>query len=296
MCCLDGLSEQLPPVRSWGYKFTLTPFLSLNCGYLYRVFTTIYSATLYMSDGSITHIAAESFYEEDVTGDTVVSFTSDQPMMVVQYMKGGYANTPYRGDPSMLIVTPNRAFTAVVTFLVIEYTYPHTYYMNVIIECDYLDGILLDETPFMSWDLLHTSDTLICCLRSNVSVGHHNVSHTHPMARFSVIVYAVGEGRTSSYAYAANPFGSAGMESLPTQPETKPTKDITAVTAPIVPTNNAIVQDVDGRSLPRQSSMAVAKFVFLLLRVYDSSTSAYSIVMPFLIVKHLKRVLILYRI
>ncbi|XP_072022861.1 uncharacterized protein [Amphiura filiformis] len=217
-CCLDVLIEQLPPVHSWGYQFTLTPFLSLNSGYLYRVFTTIYSATLYMSDGSTTHIPTESLYEEDVTGDTVVSFTSDQPVMVVQYMKGTFANTPPRGDPSMLIVTPITSFTANVTFPVFEYanTSTNTYYINVIIECDYFDGVLLNETPFMSSDVLHTSDNSTCCLRSNVSAGYYTVSHAYPMAKLSVIVYAVGEsggeraGLFFSYAYAANPLGFAG--------------------------------------------------------------------------------------
>ncbi|XP_072047120.1 uncharacterized protein [Amphiura filiformis] len=112
----DGLIEQLPPVRNWGYNFALTPFLSLNSGYVYRVFTTIHSATLQMSDGSITHIAAESFHEEDVRGNTVLSFTSDQPVMVAQYMKGWHSNNPGRGEPSMIIVTPIAAFTAEVTF------------------------------------------------------------------------------------------------------------------------------------------------------------------------------------
>ncbi|XP_072047500.1 uncharacterized protein [Amphiura filiformis] len=211
VCCLDGLIEQLPPVHSWGYKFTFTPFLSLNSGYVYRVFTTIYSATLYMSDGNITHIAAESFHEEDVTENTVVSFTSDQPVMAVQYMKGSNANTPDRGDPSMLSVTPNTAFTAEVTFPVIEYTGGlYTYYINVILECDYVmdDGVLLDGTHFMSSDSLSSSDNSMCCLRSNVSIGHHTVSHTHPMARFAVIVYAIGAD--SSYAYAANAYGAGG--------------------------------------------------------------------------------------
>ncbi|XP_072047497.1 adhesion G-protein coupled receptor G7-like [Amphiura filiformis] len=234
VCCLDGLIEQLPPVHSWGYTFTLTPFLSLNYGYVYRVFTTIHSATLIMSDGNITHIADESFYEEDVTGDTVVSFTSDQPVMAVQYMKGSHANMPDRGDPSMLIVAPNTAFTADVTFPVIEYTGGHTYYINVILECDYVmdDGVLLDGTHFTSSDSLSSSDNSMCCLRSNVSIGHHTVSHTNPTARFSVIVYAIGG--ESSYAYAANAYGAA--EYLPTQPETESTTDVTAVTAPI--TNN----------------------------------------------------------
>ncbi|XP_072048245.1 uncharacterized protein [Amphiura filiformis] len=230
VCCPDGLIEQLPPVHSWGYNFTLTPFLSLNSGYLYRVYSAIYSATLHMSDGNITHITAKSFYEADVTGDTIVSFTSDQPIMVVQYMKGYYSNTPGRGDPSMLIVTPITSFSADVTFPVIEYTYPdgHTYYINVIIKCDYLDGVLFDETPLVDTNSLHTSDNSMCCLRSNVSTGHHTVSHTNPMARFTVIVYAICEGCQSSYAYPVNAFGSA-VESYSTQPQTQTATDITAL-------------------------------------------------------------------
>ncbi|XP_072047955.1 uncharacterized protein [Amphiura filiformis] len=239
-CCEDGLMEQLPPVHSWGYNFTLTPFLSLNSGYVYRVYSAIHSATLHMSDGNITHITAESFYEADVTGDTIVSFTSDQPIMVVQYMKSFDTNNPYRGDPSMLIVTPSTLYSADVTFPVIEYTLPdgHTYYINVVIKCDYLDGFLLDEAPLVDSNSLHTFDNSMCCLRSNVSTGHHTISHTNPMARFSVTVYAICKGYcASSYAYPVNAFGLTA-ESHSTQAVIQ--QPTIGMTSSAISTNNII--------------------------------------------------------
>ncbi|XP_072047854.1 uncharacterized protein [Amphiura filiformis] len=197
-----GLIEQLPHTQSWGYKFTLSPFLSLNSGYVYRVYTTNISATLLMSNGNIAHIPAESFHEGNVINDTIVSFTSDKPIMVVQYMKGFYANDPGRGSPSMLIVPPITSFNGNITFPVIKYDISHTYYINVVIECVFIDGLFLDDLPLISEDTLKSHDQSMCCLRTSLSDGQHSISHTNSSARFAVSVYALSY--FSSYAYSAN--------------------------------------------------------------------------------------------
>ncbi|XP_072048940.1 uncharacterized protein [Amphiura filiformis] len=224
----DGLLEQLPPVHNWGSSFILTPFLSVHSGYVYRVYTAMHSATLHMSDDSITHIAAESFHEEEVTGDSVVSFTSDQPIMVVQYMKGYYAQVATgrrccRGNPSMLIVPPIASFINNVTFIspFISFQQSLIYdnqYTSVIIACDYVDGVFLDESPMMEIksDVLKTLDQSMCCLRTNVSAGPHTVSHTNQMAKFYVTVYGMHNFYARSYVFAANGFQTADVNSSTT--------------------------------------------------------------------------------
>ncbi|XP_072042484.1 uncharacterized protein [Amphiura filiformis] len=217
----DGLLEQLPPVHNWGYRFILTPFLSVNSGYVYRVYTAIHSATLQMSDGNITQIAAESFHEEDVTGDIIVSFTSDQPIMVVQYMKGYSANVDTglgccRGNPSMFIVPPTASFTNIVTFLSFQFASCNlcydNHYTSVIIACDYVDEVFLDESPMMeinSINVLKTPDQSMFCLRTSVSAQPHTVYHTNPMAKFYVTVYGMHHLYAKSYAFTANGFETA---------------------------------------------------------------------------------------
>ncbi|XP_072041386.1 uncharacterized protein [Amphiura filiformis] len=227
----DGLLEQLPPVHNWGYSFILTPFLSVNSGYVYRVYTSIHSATLQMADGNITRIASESFHEEDVKGDTIVTFTSDQPIMVVQYMKGYSAHVETglrccRGNPSMLIVPPTVSFTNIVTFLSFQFasckSCNDNHYTSVIIACVYVDKVFLDESPMMeinSINVLKTPDQAMCCLRTNVSAGPHTVSHTNPMAKFYVTVYGMHHFNAKSYAFAAIGFETAanGCASAPCQ-------------------------------------------------------------------------------
>ncbi len=36
-CCDDGVLENIPPVKSWGHDFVLTPFSEVTCGYAYRI-------------------------------------------------------------------------------------------------------------------------------------------------------------------------------------------------------------------------------------------------------------------
>ncbi|XP_072046685.1 uncharacterized protein [Amphiura filiformis] len=213
-CCAGGLLEQLPPVHSWGYNFILSAFLSLNSGYVYRVYAV--NMSVIQENGISTRIAANSIYETDVTADTVVSLTSDHPIMVVQYMKSndGYLNEP--GGPSMLIVQPITSFTGNVIFPVIEYTsthFRHTYYINIVIDCEFVDGLLLDDSPSIRTNevILKSRDESMCCLRTGLSSGHHTVSHNNPIARFFVCVYGISS--RSSYAYAANVLNSAGPHS-----------------------------------------------------------------------------------
>ncbi|XP_072047542.1 uncharacterized protein [Amphiura filiformis] len=160
-----------------------------------------------MSDGNIIHVAAGSFHEGNIINDTIVSLTSDQPIMVVQYMKGAEFRNA-RDNPSMLIIPPITLFTGNVTFPVIEYTnFPtHTYYINIVIECDVVDGLFIDGS-LISKDPLQSHDQSMCCVRSSLSSGSHTVSHGNPTARFFVSVYAVSI--RSSYAYAANIFDSS---------------------------------------------------------------------------------------
>ena len=169
------------------------------------------STTLSISNEINTiELGAESFYEGDVSEDGLITISADHPVMVVQYMKGSRANNPARGDPSMVVIPPITSFTRnTVTFPVIEYTIEkaHSYYINVITECTNVQGLLFDNTiAIRDWERLTTDDQVMCCVRGNVTTGHHSVSHTDPMATFSVLVYAICEGCTSSYAYMASLF------------------------------------------------------------------------------------------
>ena len=166
-----------------------------------------------MSDSSIITIEAGRFYEGDVTGDTIVSFTSDEPVMVIQYMKGHSVNKPPRGDPSMLLAPPFSTFSNHVTFPAFQYLFKrsmHTYFINLIVKCNNVDGLIFDETKVTDWDTIKTDDNSTCCVRGEVSAGLHTVSHVSPLAKFAVLVYAICDTCQSSYAYPAKAYYSHG--------------------------------------------------------------------------------------
>ena len=198
-CCPDAILEMLYPVQNYGKTFYAFPFLSVLSGFVYRVFASHLSTTLYMPGGNVTLDPGE-YHEVDITQDIGVYIEADQPIMVAQYMKSNYANNPPGGDPSMLIVPSVLSYTNNVTFPVFEYSGYHKYYINVAIKCDDVAGLLFDDGISMaSWDNV-TTDSM-CCVRGEVSTGFHSVSHSNPRVTFSVSVYALVSG--SSYFYLA---------------------------------------------------------------------------------------------
>ena len=203
----DGLLDGMISVQNFARNFVLFPFLSLSSGFIYRIFASNASTRLYMSNGNVTLNKPGDFYEGSTSGDNVVSIEADQPVMTVLYMKGSDANNI--GDPSMLVVPPVSAYTNNVTFPVFDFTdQDHKYFINVVIRCDNIDGLLFNGIFMASWNKLTTDDYSMCCLRSNVSVGFHSVTHGNLSAAFFVYVYAMD--RYSSYTYT-----TSGIEPAP---------------------------------------------------------------------------------
>ena len=200
----DGLVSQMLPMKSWGKRYHIFPIKSLNSGFVYRVFPSNISTTLHLSNGSVEYIQPGDFYEGIATGnEAVVSLETDTDVMVVEYLKSFDASYPPRGDPSMVIVPPVTTYTNHVTFPVFRYisSYEsHTYYINVVIQCKDMIGLVLDDGRSLDLsDTLTSADGTMCCIRQTVSTGNHSVTHSNSTARFSVSVYAIGNG--SSYAY-----------------------------------------------------------------------------------------------
>ena len=212
----DGLIVHIPPTSMWGVKFSIVPFRRLdpNTSYLYRVQTLNISTTLHISDGRAVKIRpeVESFYEADYKGDAVISFTSDQPVMVIQYLKSDNSHSPLRGGPAMLIIPPVTQFGSNVTFPVFQFADPdkYTYFITVIAECTTFDNwFKLNDTEA---NLLQkqAENTTMCYVNREVSSGPHSITHSNPMATFYVSVYYICEKCESSYAYSANAYYPQG--------------------------------------------------------------------------------------
>ena len=207
---VDGLLVHVPPTNMWGRKFSIVPIQSINSGYLFRVQTLNISTTLNMSDDTIVDIRPEiqgqrSFYEAAITGDEVISFTSNQPVMVVQYTK-----SDSDGNPAMLIIPPITRFGQNVTFPVVQFEdgarYEYTHFITVIAKCRAIEeGFRLDKTV-VDWYRKRPIDDEMCYASRNVSSGQHSITHTNPMVTFYVSVYGICQKCDSSYAYSAKAY------------------------------------------------------------------------------------------
>ena len=200
-----GLIEQVISTKFWGNSYTAVPFPSSQSGYVYRVFTknTIGPTTLHMPmDRDLEIQAGQSYFEENVIGNTTISFKSDHPVMVVQYLKSDFVNNHPRGGPSMLIVPPVSSFRNNVTFLVFQYKQAHTYHITVIAECDTINDLTLDG-EVTTWNVRPSIDQTLRYASLEVSPGLHTVSHHNPSVAFYVSVTTICNGCQSSYAYSA---------------------------------------------------------------------------------------------
>ena len=210
----SGLLDHIHPIDMYGEKFSIVPFQSLNLGYVYRVQTLNKSTTIKFSDDRVVEIKPEihgvkAFYEADVTGSEMISFTSDQPVMVIQYLKS--ANNPLRGGgPAMLIVPPFTHFGHNVTFPVFQFHYVYEHFITIIAECTAMDdGFQLDDAP-VDWYQTQPIDETMCYANHKVTTGQHSITHANPMATFYVSVYGICRKCYSSYAYLANAYYSRG--------------------------------------------------------------------------------------
>ena len=214
VCCLGVLLEQLLPVSGWRKKYFLAPYKGLN-GFVYRIYTSNHSTAVNISRSRYNEtkheVEAERFLEENVKGDAihVVSISSKEPIMIVQYLKGYSTNFYSQGNPSpsMIVVQPLTSFTRSVTFPVFENNLNNQtdHYINIIIECSHTTGLRYSR-QISETDQLFSADRSMCCVRGRVQPGKlYSVYHTDNNVVFSVSVYAFGDTRTSSsYAYLAN--------------------------------------------------------------------------------------------
>ena len=203
MTTADGLLEQVMSTESWGYRFVIGPFLGRSSGYIYRVLAGNTNSTLQISNRGAVQIQAGDWFEDDVSGDTVVSVVSENPILVVQYMKSYEAEGRY--DSAMIIVPSVESFVNNVTFPVVKLTFspPFLCYIHVTINCTFSNDLKFDDVISMStWEKLQSSDGEMCVIRGNVTSGVHSVTHQDQAAKFTVTVYGLFS-RHTAYAYPA---------------------------------------------------------------------------------------------
>ena len=213
----DGLPstlvELIPHVSMWGTFVVMSPFAKKDNGYMYRVLGTnvTTNVTIGLSDVETDTLTKGQWYEGNVTNDTIVTIESNYPILVMQYIKGGGNRIP--ADPSMIFAPSTSVYNRnSTTFSVFNVTGRSCkYFIHVIIECMYVQGLLYDNNISMeNWERLTSDNGEMCSVRGNVTAGVHTISHEASEAKFTVAVYGLGvrnnytHNYETSFAYPAS--------------------------------------------------------------------------------------------
>ncbi len=153
----------------------------------------------------VIQLEADDIYNGDIKDDTILIISSTRPIVVAQYIKSSPDPCTITAEPSMVMIPAVDSFFGNVTFPVMQFTIAglevQFYSINVVIKCEFADGLVFDDTESMAnWDRLTSDDGTICVVRGPVAIGTHSVNH--PTANFTVTIYMVCYC-SSSYAYQA---------------------------------------------------------------------------------------------
>lgn len=168
----DHLVEQLPPFNFWGSHFVTTPLASRRAGDIFRVVAGR-NGTIITICGQQYALNAGEFHEESVPSFISCAISSSQPVLVVQYSKGG-ASDKTSADPSMIIVPALEQFFPESLFATSDIS-PNSVrvssYLNVVIQCDLI--------PFLTQNMFAVSSGLFEGAQSfNVTVAGRNMCST----------------------------------------------------------------------------------------------------------------------
>jgi hypothetical protein len=194
----DYLVEQLADVSLWGKTFH-TALFSGRAKYTVRVFASQNNTTFTtVPAGLLGTLNAGQFVDVDMTG--AGEFVANQPVQLAQFMRGYADDTASKGDPSMVMVTPEEMGLTDATFGVHGLSGTSGDFINVVTETSALASLMLDNvavnttlfTP-ISTSSIYSSATI------PVQPGAHSLLGSVP---YTAIVYDFGiKWNAVSYAY-----------------------------------------------------------------------------------------------
>lgn len=199
----DHLTEQLPPISTWGRSFVMTKFEPGVLGDIIRVLALEDNTVVKMNGVGWTTLNANQFAEVLIQGNT--AFESDKPVLV-----GAFAHTTHTylgiGDPDMSIVPPlNQAYNDYTFFNSSDPAYTEQR-LIVVTEQSGVGDIRLDGTtvPVGSFTPVPTQleGRNYSIAELTVTPGRHDISGTMLDEKgFTILAYGVGAA--DSYGYTA---------------------------------------------------------------------------------------------
>ncbi len=200
----DNLIQQVFPQNAWGKQYLTVPTEKLKYNY-FRVAVSNPSTVVKINGVTATGLI-NNFYYEFLTNEPQ-SITSDQPVMVAQYITSTNAangmatcgNTNGNsGDPEMIYLSPIEQTIDKITLNSTNYSSINYHYINVIIKTIATSKFTLDGVNRGPSFIPHPKDTLFSYAIFNVVSGRHTLRAD---SGFNAIAY--GYGNFESYGYNA---------------------------------------------------------------------------------------------
>ncbi len=201
-CCADHLYEENYPVVYWGKEFITVPFKNTDQNIL-RFLASQNNTTINVNGSAIATLNAGQ-YKELYNAANVKYITSNNPIAVAQYMGAGAGNNIdfAKGDPDMMMITPNSQMGNDVTFRADTFAVIDTVYVNIVADTAYLNQLTLDGISIAASFSPVAFNGSFSSASMQVTPGNH-VLTTNNSANTGFAAYIYGMGWEESYSYAA---------------------------------------------------------------------------------------------
>ena len=211
------VSEQIPPVGTWGKSFLLTPYASKTSGQFFKLIASEDSTTIMHncnSEVSTLHLAfAGNSKNFSTTNTTFCYLESDKPLLVTQLNPGGDLDNNGLGDPAITLIPPIEQYKREIDFYTPDFVEIDKHYINIVATKQSI--MLLDDSVVsLIWNPINNINNEVVGYAAhvtNISIGAHTVTSIDNVA-FSILVY--GFGFYEAYSYTAGRTGIMIMKSF----------------------------------------------------------------------------------
>lgn len=212
----DQMFEQIPPTSTWGMEFFTAPLVSRENFDHYKFVSSEDNTSIKtVCDASreIQMQRAGDVISFDVSSDTFCSFSSNKPVLLVQFAVATTVDN-VSADPFMMLIPPVKQYRNEYLITTFETKTPSTeeYFLNIVIKDDSdRNGVLLNGRAITdTWSPISCegNNQMACAygvqLSINVSDGAQTVSHDSSDVAFGVTVYSFGVRVGQGYAAGLN--------------------------------------------------------------------------------------------
>jgi hypothetical protein len=190
----DHLSEQMYPISTWGLNYAISP-LQTRSADIYRIIAANPGTNVTVNGGAPFTLGAGQFNQQTLTPASFIS--ADQPIMVVQYSRGGDCDGA-NADPFTIVLSPVEQTLDNITFNAFNSSVISSYFVNIISRTSTKNLVTLDGSPIGGFFNTIPSNPTYSYAQMSITQGNHNINSDS-----GAIATVYGYGSYESYGYVA---------------------------------------------------------------------------------------------